>query len=85
MQAFPERFPFAASRPIIWQNLLVNIHRYTQALRDLARSIFGIRIDQNDFVQKRSSVCKFAGRALIGDRLAAEANFTAMIADPPPA
>ena len=34
------------------------------------------------FVQKRSSVCKFAGRALIGDKLAAEANFTAMIAAP---
>ena len=37
-----------------------------------------------DFVQKRTSVCKFAGRAVIGDKLAAEANFTAMIADPPP-
>ena len=36
-----------------------------------------------EFVQKRSSVCKFKGRALIGDKLAAEANFTAMIADPP--
>ena len=36
-----------------------------------------------EFVQKRSSVCKFKGRALIGDKLAAEAKFTAMIADPP--
>ena len=36
-----------------------------------------------EFVQKRSSVCKFAGRALIDGKLAAEANFTAMIADPP--
>ena len=36
-----------------------------------------------DFVQKRSTVCKFAGRALVDDKLAAEANFTAMIADPP--
>lgn len=35
------------------------------------------------FVQKRARVCKFAGRALIGDQLAAEANFTAMIADAP--
>jgi 3-hydroxyacyl-[acyl-carrier-protein] dehydratase len=35
------------------------------------------------FVQKRASVCKFAGRALLGDQLAATANFTAMIADPP--
>jgi 3-hydroxyacyl-[acyl-carrier-protein] dehydratase len=38
-----------------------------------------------EFVQKRASVCKFAGRATIGDKLAAEANFTAMIADPPKA
>ena len=36
-----------------------------------------------EFVQKRSSVCKFKGRALVGDKLAAEASFTAMIADPP--
>ena len=36
-----------------------------------------------EFVQKRSSVCKFAGRALIDGQLAAEAHFTAMIADPP--
>ena len=36
-----------------------------------------------EFVQKRARVCKFAGRASIGDTLAAEANFTAMIADPP--
>jgi 3-hydroxyacyl-[acyl-carrier-protein] dehydratase len=38
-----------------------------------------------EFVQKRSSVCKFAGRALVDGKLAAEANFTAMIADPPTA
>ena len=38
-----------------------------------------------EFVQKRSSVCKFSGRAMIGDKLAAEANFTAMISDPPAA
>ncbi|MEN2784933.1 3-hydroxyacyl-ACP dehydratase FabZ [Sphingomonas qilianensis] len=36
-----------------------------------------------EFVQKRSSVCKFSGRATIDGQLAAEANFTAMIADPP--
>ncbi len=36
-----------------------------------------------EFVQKRSSVCKFAGRALVDGKLVAEANFTAMIADPP--
>ena len=38
-----------------------------------------------EFVQKRSSVCKFAGKASIDGKLAAEANFTAMIADPPTA
>lgn len=36
-----------------------------------------------EFVQKRTSVCKFAGRALLDGKVAAEANFTAMIADPP--
>ena len=37
------------------------------------------------FEQKRPRVCKFSGQAMIGDKLAAEANFTAMIADPPSA
>ena len=36
-----------------------------------------------EFVQKRSSVCKFKGVARIGEKVAAEASFTAMIADPP--
>jgi len=36
-----------------------------------------------EFVQKRATVCKFVGRASIQGKLAAEANFTAMIADPP--
>jgi 3-hydroxyacyl-[acyl-carrier-protein] dehydratase len=35
------------------------------------------------FVQKRSSVCKFTGKASVDGKLAAEASFTAMIADPP--
>ena len=38
-----------------------------------------------EFIQKRASVCKFAGRASVNGKLAAEANFTAMIADPPSA
>jgi 3-hydroxyacyl-[acyl-carrier-protein] dehydratase len=38
-----------------------------------------------EFVQKRASVCKFAGRASIDGKLAAEASFTAMIADAPAA
>jgi 3-hydroxyacyl-[acyl-carrier-protein] dehydratase len=38
-----------------------------------------------EFIQKRASVCKFGGRATIDGKLAAEANFTAMIADPPAA
>ncbi len=36
-----------------------------------------------EFVQKRTSICKFAGKASVDGKLAAEANFTAMIADPP--
>jgi len=38
-----------------------------------------------EFLQKRASVSKFAGRASVDGKLAAEANFTAMIADPPEA
>ncbi|MGV3481707.1 MAG: 3-hydroxyacyl-ACP dehydratase FabZ [Sphingobium sp.] len=38
---------------------------------------------QVEFIQKRSRVCKFAGKALIDGELAAECEFTAMIADPP--
>ena len=38
-----------------------------------------------EFIQKRASVCQFAGRASVNGKLAAEANFTAMIADPPSA
>ena len=36
-----------------------------------------------EFVQKRASVCKFAGKAKINGQVVAEAQFTAMIADPP--
>ncbi|MFV0642999.1 MAG: 3-hydroxyacyl-ACP dehydratase FabZ [Sphingomonadaceae bacterium] len=35
------------------------------------------------FVQKRSRVCKFAGRAEVNGQLASEVKFTAMMADPP--
>lgn len=35
------------------------------------------------FVQRRATVCKFEGRALVGTELVAQARFTAMIADPP--
>ncbi len=38
-----------------------------------------------DFVQKRATVCKFSGRASVDGKTVAEANFTAMIADPPTA
>ena len=41
-----------------------------------------LRLDV-EFVQKRATVCKFTGRASIEGKLAAEANFTAMIADAP--
>ena len=35
------------------------------------------------FVQQRSKVCKFAGRASVHGKTTCEVNFTAMIADPP--
>lgn len=35
------------------------------------------------FVQRRATVCKFEGRALVGEDVAAQVKFTAMIADPP--
>ncbi len=38
-----------------------------------------------EFVQKRATVCKFAGKALVEGKVVAQANFTAMIADPPAA
>jgi len=38
-----------------------------------------------EFLQKRSRVCKFAGKAYLGDDLATECEFTAMITDPPSA
>jgi 3-hydroxyacyl-[acyl-carrier-protein] dehydratase len=41
-----------------------------------------LRLDV-EFVQKRAAVCRFAGRASVDGKLVAEANFTAMIADPP--
>ena len=36
-----------------------------------------------EFTQVRGAICKFSGKAMIGDKLAAEAQFVAMIADPP--
>lgn len=36
-----------------------------------------------EFLQKRARICKFAGKAYLGDDLATECEFTAMIADPP--
>lgn len=35
------------------------------------------------FVQQRSKVCKFAGKASVDGKVTCEVNFTAMIADPP--
>ena len=38
-----------------------------------------------EFVQKRATVSKFAGKASVDGKVVAEASFTAMIADPPAA
>ena len=37
------------------------------------------------FVQKRARVCKFWGKAKVGDKVTCEVQFTAMVADPPQA
>lgn len=34
-----------------------------------------------EFTQKRARVCKFAGKAMLGEKIATEVSFTAMIAD----
>ena len=38
-----------------------------------------------DLIQRRGPVWKFGGKAFVGDKLATQADFTAMIADPPKA
>jgi 3-hydroxyacyl-[acyl-carrier-protein] dehydratase len=43
-----------------------------------------LKLEAN-LLQKRGKVWKFAGRALVDGKLATEANFTAMIVDPPSA
>ncbi|HEY6870185.1 MAG TPA: 3-hydroxyacyl-ACP dehydratase FabZ [Novosphingobium sp.] len=44
----------------------------------------GVLLDLHvSFVQKRARVCKFAGKAMLGDKVACEVAFTAMIADAP--
>ncbi len=44
----------------------------------------GVLLDLNvGFVQKRSRVCKFWGKASIEGKLTCEVQFTAMVADPP--
>ena len=42
----------------------------------------GVLLDLHaSFTQKRARVCKFAGKAMLGDKVASEVSFTAMIAD----
>ncbi len=44
----------------------------------------GVLLDlRAGFIQKRSRVCKFWGKASIGDKVTCDVNFTAMIADQP--
>lgn len=44
----------------------------------------GVLLDLNvGFIQKRSRVCKFWGKASVEGRPTCEVNFTAMVADPP--
>ena len=44
----------------------------------------GCLMDLNvEFIQRRATVCKFAGKAVVNGKVVAEARFTAMIADAP--
>jgi 3-hydroxyacyl-[acyl-carrier-protein] dehydratase len=44
----------------------------------------GVLLDLHvSIVQARRAICKFEGKALIGDDVSCECSFTAMIADPP--
>jgi 3-hydroxyacyl-[acyl-carrier-protein] dehydratase len=44
----------------------------------------GVLLDlEVEFVQKRSRVCKFRGKASVEGKLTCEVQFTAMVADPP--
>jgi 3-hydroxyacyl-[acyl-carrier-protein] dehydratase len=44
----------------------------------------GCLMDLNvEFIQRRATVCKFAGKATVNGKVVAEARFTAMIADAP--
>lgn len=44
----------------------------------------GVLLDlRAGFIQKRAKVCKFWGKAMLGDKVACEVQFTAMVADPP--
>ena len=44
----------------------------------------GVLLDLHaTIVQARRNICKFEGRAMIGDDVTCECSFTAMIADPP--
>lgn len=44
----------------------------------------GVLLDLHvGFIQKRARVCKFWGKAMLGDKIATEVSFTAMIADQP--
>jgi 3-hydroxyacyl-[acyl-carrier-protein] dehydratase len=70
-------------------------------LRDSGKLVYFMAIDNAKFrspvepgvllrlevtlTQSRRAVSKFAGKAFVGDKLAAEADFTAMIADAPAA
>src|SRR3546814_944658 len=44
----------------------------------------GVLLDLHvNILQGKRNICKFEGRAMLGDSLATECQFTAMIADPP--
>src|SRR3990167_4964435 len=53
VKTLPQSLPLTTIRSILRQDLLVNVYRYAEILRDLYRFIRGARIDQHDLIQKR--------------------------------
>jgi len=81
-----------ASRPAFWQWKAFNLVGSGKLVyfMSIDNAKFRVPVEPGcllhlnvEFVQKRPRVCKFAGKAMMGDQVAAEAEFMAMIADPP--
>src|SRR3546814_3108647 len=57
---------------------------YEMRISDWSSDVCSSDLDLHvNILQGKRNICKFEGRAMLGDSLATECQFTAMIADPP--